>query len=152
MRMLVVAAAAALVAGCGGSGRLSKAQYEQRIQADGKAAQQAVTKAAGSLGSPGSLAAQISTARQAVKKAADDLDAAKPPKDAEADTHTIVVGLRTIETELGRLEGPAKKHDFAALQAGASALQGAPEIKAAQRAANDLKRKGYKIGVLGQAG
>src|SRR5438128_272993 len=45
---------AALVAGCGGSSRLSKAQYEQKIQADGKSVQKAV---AGISGNPSSLKA-----------------------------------------------------------------------------------------------
>jgi hypothetical protein len=153
--MLVVAAAgAALVAGCGGGGggRLSKAQYEQRIQADGRDAQAAVVKAQGSINTPGSLATQLAAARNAVKHAADDLDSIKPPKDAEADNQTIVVGLRTIQTELEKLRTAANKHDIAALQSAAAALQGSPEIRAAQQAANDLKKKGYKIGVIGQAG
>jgi hypothetical protein len=111
-----------------------------------------VTKAAGSISSPATIATQIAAAEQAVKKAADDLEAAKPPKDAEADNHTIVVGLRTLQTQLGKLQAAAKKHDIAALQAAAAALQAAPEIKAAQRAATDLKKKGYKIGVIGSTG
>ena len=152
-RILAVAAAAALVAGCGGgSDRLSKAEYEQVIQTDGRDARQAVTRASGSITSPATLPTQIAAAENAVKKAADDLDAAKPPKDAEADNHTIVVGLRTLQTELGKLRAAAKKHDIAALQAAAAALQASPEIKAAQRAAEDLKKKGYTVGALGQSG
>jgi hypothetical protein len=151
--LVAVAASVALLAGCGGGGgRLSKAQYEQRIQADGRDAQAAVVRAQGSINAPGSLATQLAAARNAVKHAADDLDSIKPPKDAEADNHTIVVGLRTIQTELEKLRAAANKHDVAALQSAASALQGSPEIRAAQQAANDLKKKGYKIGVIGQAG
>ena len=148
--LLAAVAAALLVAGCGGSGRLSKTEYEQRIQTDGRDAQKAVTKAAASVTDPASLAREIAVAQQAVKKAADDLDDAKPPKEAEADNDAIVTGLRTLEAELGKLQTAAKKRDIPALQAAASALQNAPEIKAAQRAADDLKKKGYRVGVIGQ--
>jgi hypothetical protein len=149
MPFLAAAAAVALVAGCGGSSRLSKADYEQKIQADGKAVQKVVSKINGSA-SLGSLATQIGAAEQAVKAAADDLDTIKPPQDAEADNKTIVLALRTIDTQLVRLQAAAKKGDIAAAQAAGAAIQNAPEIKAAQRAAKDLKQKGYKIGALGQ--
>ena len=150
MRLLAAAAAVALVAGCGGgSSRMSKADYEQKIQADGKAVQKAVSKINGSA-SLGSLATQIGSAEQAVKAAADDLDSIKPPQDAEADNKTIVLALRTIDTQLVRLHAAAKRSDIAGAQAAGAAIQNAPEVKAAQRAAKDLKQKGYKIGVLGQ--
>lgn len=151
MPFLAAAAAVSLLAGCGGGGggRLSKTEYEQKVQADGRAVQRVVARI-GSFSSLSSLAKQVAAAEQAVKAAADDLDQIKPPKDAEADNHTIVVALRTIDTQLVRLEAAAKKGDAAGAQAAGAAIQSAPEIKAAQRAAKDLKQKGYKIGVLGQ--
>ncbi len=150
--ILAVAAVAALGAGCGGSGRLSKADYEQKVQADGKAVQKAFAKVsvAGSANSLSALAKQIPPAEQVLKTVADDLDKAKPPKDAEADNDTVVKALRTIDAQLVRMEAAAKKGDIVALQAAGAAIQNSPEIKAAARAAKDLKKKGYKIGVLGQ--
>jgi uncharacterized lipoprotein len=150
--ILAAAAGAALLAGCGGSSRLSKTQYEQHIQRDGRDAQAAVVRAQGSITSPADLPKELAVATNAVKAAADDLDSIKPPKDADADNHTIVVGLRTIQAELEKLRVAANKHDISALRSAAAALQGSPEIRAAQQAANDLKKKGYKIGVIGEAG
>jgi hypothetical protein len=149
--MLALAAGAALLAGCGGgSSRLSKADYEQKVQADGKSVQKAFSKVSISGFGVSGLAKQIPAARRALETAIDDLDKAKPPKDAEADNHTIVVALRTIDAQLVKLEAAAKKGDIAGLQSAGAAIQSSPEVKAAQRAAKDLKRKGYEIGVLGQ--
>ena len=148
-----VASGVALVAGCGGGGggRLSKAQYEQKVQADGKSVQKAFAKInVDSASALAGLTKQIPAAKRALEAAIADLDKAKPPKDAEADNHTIVVALRTIDAQLTKLQAAAKKGDIAGLQSAGAAIQRSPEIKAAQRAAKDLKRKGYRIGVLGQ--
>lgn len=147
--LVAVVVLASLAAGCGGSSRLSKTQYEQRIQKDGKAVQQAVASISGNPGTLKQLALQVAAAEKAAKKAADDLDGAKPPSEVEADNTKIVAALRAIDTQLLKLEQAAKDGDSAAAQAAASAIQNAPEIKAAQTAATDMRKKGYDIGVIG---
>jgi chromosome segregation ATPase len=149
-KLTLLLLAVALVAGCGGSSRLSKAQFEQRIKADGRAVEQAVAKVDATPTSMQVLAKQVAAAEQAVKAAADDLAAAKPPADAEGSTKTIVRALRTIDAQLQKLEQAAKKSDIIAAQAAAAAIQGSPEVKAAQTAAADLKKKGYDIGAIGR--
>jgi hypothetical protein len=142
MQLALLLGAVALVAGCGGgSNRMSKAEFEQHIQKDGSAIQKAI-KGLSSSSSLDDLATNIPPAEKAVKAAADDLDAANPPADAEDATNTIVKALRSIDTKLKQLQAAAKKGDVVAVQS-------APEIAAAQQAANELKKKGYKIGVLG---
>ena len=148
----VLAAGALLVAGCGGGGgggALSKSQYEQRIQADGQAVQTAVKKVSAATTSLDVLAKQVDSAEAAVKKAADDLDSLTPPKDAAADNTQIVAGLRAIGKGLDALKKAAKKGSMTDVQAAALSLSDSPEIRAAQRAATDLKKKGYSIGVIG---
>lgn len=146
---MLLAVVVALVAGCGGSGRLSKAQYEQRVQTDGKAVSAAVAKISGNPSSLAELAKEVDAAEAAVTKAADDLDKLKPPADAAADNDTIVVALRAIATQLEKLKKAAATGDPSAAQQAAAAIQNAPEIKDAQKATADLKKKGYKIGVIG---
>jgi hypothetical protein len=141
---------AALLAGCGGgSARLSKAQYEARAKADGTIVQNAVVKITGNPTSLKELATQVDAAHKAVTKAADDLAAAKPPANAEADNAKIVAALRAIAVQLGKLEAAAKAGDTAAALAAGRAVQNAPEVKQAEAAAKDLKAKGYDIGVIG---
>ena len=150
-RILPALAVVALVlAGCGGgSSTLSKSQYEKRIQADGQAVQTAVTAVSAATASLTELSKQVDAAEAAVTKAADDLDSLKPPKDAAADNKTIVAGLRAISKGLDALKKAAKKGSMSDVQAAALSLSDAPEIRAAQRAATDLKKKGYSIGVIG---
>jgi len=148
--IVAVVVLVALAAGCGGgSGRLSKAQYEQKIQADGKAVQEAAGAITSSGASLSGLAVKVAAAEKAAKAAADDLGSVKPPADAADDNAKIVTALRTIEVQLQKLAQAAKAGNTSAVQQAGLALQSSPEIKAAEAAAKDLKAKGYKIGVLG---
>jgi hypothetical protein len=149
-KLAFLLAALALVAGCGGgSSRLTKAEFEQHIQKDGKALQKVIAKL-GAAKSLTELATQVGAAEQAVKAAADDLESVKPPADAESPTATIVKALRSIDAQLKLLEQAAKDNDLLAVQKTAQAIQSSPDIAAAQTAANELKKNGYKIGVIGQ--
>jgi predicted component of type VI protein secretion system len=150
-QLALLALVAALVAGCGGSSRLSKAQYEQRLRTDGKAVQATIT-ALTSSASSGSLATvvrRVDAASAAVKSAADDLHSIKPPADAAADNAAIVTALQTIESGLVRLKKAASKGDFVEAQKVATAIESSPQLKAAQKATDDLKAKGYKVGIIG---
>lgn len=147
-RILPLALAAALLAGCGGSGRLSKSAYEQKLQSDGSAIQRSVGALAGNPGSLAQLTREIDRAQASLRRAADDLAQAKAPADAENDNTTLVAALRTIATRLEHVKRAAATNPNVAQQA-ATALQRSPQIKAAERAIADLKRKGYRVGVLG---
>jgi hypothetical protein len=144
-RLALLAVAGVLLAGCGGSGRLSKSAYEQRIQADGNTVQKSVTALTKT--APTSLtqfAQRVDAAEAAVKKAADDLASLKPPSDAVADTAAIVTALRSIQSALERV-----KANPTGAEAIVTKLEKSPELKAAERATADLKQKGYKVGVIG---
>lgn len=149
--VLALVGAAALIAGCGGGGggsTLSKAQYEQQVQASGKALEKALS-AMGSTASMESLGTGIASARDGLKKAAADLESLKPPKEAEAANKAFVAALRAVEAELGTMQEALKKKDMAALATAAQKLSTSKEIAAAQKAAAELKKKGYELGALG---
>ena len=145
----VAAVLAVLAAGCGGSSHMSKADYEAKIQADGKVVQEAIAKISASFSSIKSVAKEVAAAEAAAKKAADDLDAANPPEDIAADNDKLVIALRTIDAQLKKLAQAAKAGDQVAAQQAVSAIQSSPEIKAGQAAVKDMQKKGYKVGVLG---
>jgi hypothetical protein len=149
-RLTVLFLAGLLLAACGGSGRLSKSAYEQKLQTDGTAVQKSVTALTGTTPKTlAELATRVDTAEAAVKKAADDLGSTKPPSDAEADNAKIVTALRTIQAGLERLKKAATTGDPAAAQKVAGEIESSPQLKAAEQATADLKAKGYKVGVLG---
>lgn len=144
-RLALLAVAGLLLAGCGGSGRLSKSAYQQHLQTDGKTVQASIT--ALTKVSPTSLAqfaTRVDAAEVAVKKAADDLGSLKPPSDAAADNAAIVTAFRAIQTALERV-----KANPTAAAAIVSTLQASPELKAAEKATTDLTSKGYNVGVIG---
>src|SRR5689334_11498322 len=149
-RLAPIALAAVLLAACGGSSRLSKSDYEKHLQSDGNAVASTirVLTGAASGGSLAGIVTKIDAASAAVKKAADDLDSVKPPSDAEADNTAIVTGLRTIESGLEKLKKALTTNPLEAAKIGRS-LQQDHAVKAAEKAAADLKKKGYKVGVLG---
>ena len=93
---------------------MSKADYEAKIQADGKVVQDAVTKISSSLSSMTQLAKQVSAAEVAAKKAADDLDALNPPSEVAADNDKLVLALRAIDAQLKKLARAAKESDVLA--------------------------------------
>jgi hypothetical protein len=144
-RLALLAFAGAILAGCGGSSGLSKSAYEQKLQADGKAVQQAITALTKT---PTSSIAQFTTkidaAEVALKKAADELESIKAPSDAAADNAAIVSGLRAIQTGLEKV----KAHPTEASRI-VGQIESSPQLKAAAKATADLKQKGYKVGVIG---
>jgi len=150
--VVLVVVTAALAAGCGGSSspRLTKAQYEAKIQADGKAVQDAVNKISSGFSAIKSIAKEVAIAEVEAKKAADDLGAANPPKEVAADNDKLVIAMRTIDVQLVKLAKAAKAGDAVAAQQAVNGLQLSPEIKAGQVAIDDMKTKGYKVGVLGK--
>lgn len=147
--IVLAATFAVLAAGCGGSSHISKADYEAKIQADGLAVQNAVAKISASFSSIKSVAKEVAAAEVAAKKAADDLDAINPPADIAAENDTLVRALRAIDAELTKLAKAAKAGDQVAAVQAANAIQNSPQIKAGQAAVKEMKKKGYKVGVLG---
>lgn len=124
---------------------MSKSAYEQRVQADGKSVESSVTALTKT--PPSSLAdfaKRIDTAEAVVKKAADDLDSLKPPKEAEADNTAIVAALRRIQSGLEQV-----KSNPTAAASIVGQIEKSPQLKAAEKATADLKKKGYKVGVIG---
>jgi hypothetical protein len=144
-RLALLALAGVVLAACGGSGRMSKSAYEQKLQAEGKSVQSSVTALTKS--TPASLAdfaKKVDAAETVVKKAADDLDSLKPPSDAVADNDALVAAFRRIQKGLEQVKASPIDAQKIVTQ-----IETSPEIKAAERATADLKKKGYEVGVIG---
>jgi len=148
---LAVAAVAGLAAGCGGGGsaRLTKAQYEQRVQTDGKALTQVTSAISSGVTSPASLKTALANAQKAIGKAADDLGSLAPPVEAEAANAAFVKALRAIDSQLGQIGDALAKGDMTAVLADVEKLGSSREVAAAKAAAKQLKALGYKLGALG---
>jgi hypothetical protein len=137
-----------LLAGCGGGGgggRLSKAEYQQKMQAEAQRLTNALQGA--NLATATSLkdfAAKIGSVKADIQKAADNVDALNPPKDADADTQRIADTLHRFAAIVGQIEDAAGKENLASVRRLVAQLQN--EGRAAQPAVQDLKQKGYDVG------
>jgi hypothetical protein len=150
VRPVVVLATALAVAGCGGGGsRLSKADYETHLKRDATLAAKALTGASTANGS-GTMtyARRIALAQHDMQTAADDLDGLTPPADAVEDTGRLVVGLRFLTRQLGKLHHAAATNDAAEAANVSAAVGSSRELRAVDRAVADLKRKGYDVGAF----
>jgi hypothetical protein len=145
---LGAAVAVAAAAGCGGGGdsRLTKSQYEQKMQAEATSLQASVRNLGFVEGSLSTLAAKVDKIQKAFSKAANDIDALVPPKDAEADTQRIADTLKRLPVSSANIRSAAAQKDTQRVQQLFAQIQTAGQ--AAAQASTDLKRKGYDIGAF----
>jgi predicted nucleic acid-binding Zn-ribbon protein len=148
--VLLIAVVSAFAAGCGGDGgRLSKAEYEQELQAIGTELRTA-SAALGDLGQTtdlDKLADQVAVFRDRLDDAANKLDDLNPPEEVEEETQTIADALHAFADTFGEMEDAARDGDLAALQSAQAEI--AQESAEAERAAASLQQKGYDIGDIG---
>jgi hypothetical protein len=155
-RAAAIGAAVLLAAatGCGGGGgsgsdRLSKSEYEQKLKAEGSRLKAAFT-ASNIEQSSGiqDLTAKVEELKQELNKAANDLEALSPPSDAAADNTKLAEALHTAADKFDELKQAAKYKNQQKLQQLTTEV--ATVLQQGQAASDDLKKKGYDIGVLGQ--
>lgn len=135
------------VASCprGEATRLSKPEYERRVQtlyAGIQASFQATRDASGT-----ALAEAIDRAQQALRGAADELEAARPPADVEAENHALAEGMREYARDLDPARRAAAAGDDETMARFADAST-SPGVRAMAEAAEEMKRKGYELGPI----
>jgi hypothetical protein len=152
-KLCALAFAAVVLAGCGGgggssSGPLSKSEYEHKMQAEPDQLAKALqTTNITSAKNVREFADRLGSVKGDIAKAADDVDALKPPADAAADTQTIADVLHRFAAAIEAIQAAAAKNDDAGFQRAVQQLNS--ELRAAQPAVRDLKSKGYDVGQFG---
>jgi cytochrome c556 len=148
-RTLGAAAAAITLAlgGCGGGGRLSKAEYEQKLQQAGKELSVSLRQLSGSTSKP-QFEDGVKEVEKALNDAADDLDGITPPEDVEAANRHLVEGFRRLSDEFDEVKAAADQGPDAARQKGRELTTGAASREADQ-AIKEIQRRGYDVGQLG---
>jgi hypothetical protein len=152
--MLVAVAIAIAAAGCGGGGgdgggdRLSKSEFESKMSSIGADLQQASSGIdLSNTKDLDKVADAVAAFKKKLESAADQVDDLNPPADADEETGKIADALHAFADEFGKMEKAARKGDLGDLQKAQQAV--ITEGAAAQKAAQDLKNKGYNIGELG---
>jgi hypothetical protein len=147
--VLLVAVVAATAAGCGGDGgRLSKAEYEQKMKEIGTELRNASSGLDFSQTSDlEKLADTIATFRERLEDAANEVDDLNPPEDAETETQQIGDALHAFTDAFDKMEQAARDGKLQELQAAQQEI--AAKGAEAERATQSLEDKGYDIGDLG---
>ena len=147
----IAAALVVVLAGCGGGGRLSKSDYEQKLQAEGRTLKSAFQGIdVSNTGNLRDIGAKIGQLQAQLESAAREIDDLKPPKDAEVDNAKIAKALHKFADEFGKMKKAAQSGDPTQMQQIEREITNAPEVKEAVAATRDLQKKGYKVGSLGQ--
>ncbi len=153
MRVLVVVTSAGLLAGaCGGKSRLTKAQYEQKVNQIGRQLSTTLdtTFSAPKLQNAGSLkeAADVLKAGQRrLQEAADRLDRLNPPEQIETIHDQLVKGFRDFATAFGHFAQATEEGDLPAVQRFNQQVseQTLPAMIEIQKAIDQLKAKGFDV-------
>jgi hypothetical protein len=145
----IVLAAVAVVAGCGGgSGTLSKAEYQKKMKAEGAKLDQAVKGLDFARQSDLSvLGTKLDMLQKRFDDVASDIEGLKPPKNVVEDNRKIADALHKFAAGFRRIRDAARAKDRARITTLLGGLQGA-NVEGAS-ASNDLKAKGYDVGTFG---
>lgn len=152
-RAFVVAAVVALLASsCGGGSRLTKAEYERKVNQIGQQLTDTLEKTFSSpqFQSPSSLKEAADVLRQGqedMEAAADRLDEVNPPEEIQSIHDQFVKGIRDFARDFGRFAEATEKGDLAALQRFSQQIsdESLPSMVTVNRATEALKAKGYDI-------
>ena len=125
--------------------RLSKPEYEQRVKTLYGEIQESFQATRGVTGA--ALAETIDRAQQALRHAADELEAIRPPADIEAENRELAEGMREYARALDPARQAAAEGDSETMARFADASN-SPGVRAIAEAAEEMKKKGYDLGPI----
>jgi hypothetical protein len=135
----------ALLAGCGGTARLSKTQYEQKVRSVYEDVRRAFRETkVGEARLPG----RIEAAQQALRRAAGALDDTKPPEKVVEANHELAEAMRGYAEELDKLRRAAEAHDARAVAKFNARLPQDEAVERIAEAAEEIRQKGYDLGPI----
>jgi ClpP class serine protease len=137
------------LAACGSEDRLSKSEYEQKLHSEYSDVQQAFQATAASFGQAG-LADRIGDAQDQLRDTAESLEHVEPPKEIEEENEEIAEGLREYADDLDELRNAAERNDLETIAAFTDRITDNEAIHQIAEAAEEMKRKGYDVGAIGE--
>ena len=138
-------AALALLAGCGGTARLTKTQYEQKVRLVYEDVRQAFRE---TNVSAARLPGRVEAAQQALRHAARELDETKPPEKVVEANHELAEAMRGYAEELDKLRQAAEAHDAKAVGEFNARLPQDEAVERIAEAAEEIRQKGYDLGPI----
>ena len=138
-----------LLAGCGGGGQVSKAEYEQKLQKGGRELTAALAQLSRS-NSKAEFVNGVDGVERALNDVADDLDGITPPEDVQGANDRLVDGFRKLAHDFEQVKAAADRGPDAARQKGREVTTGAAS-READLAIKEIQRRGYDVGELGRS-
>jgi hypothetical protein len=152
VRALLLSLAAvgvSLMGACtGDQGRLSKAEYEEKVRAVYAEVQEAFQRT--NVASLDERADRVEDAQAELREAASALESREPPEDAEAANLQIAQGMRAYADDLELLREAAERGDEGAVEAFNARIGQNRSVKLIAEAAESLKFKGYDLGQIAE--
>ena len=149
---LLLGAAVLGASGCGGDEgpRLTKAQYEPKLRAEGTALNRAFRNANRAATKPGSDAKAIGQLAEQMEASADNLGDLNPPAEVEAPHDTLVDALHKQADALEDIREATEEGDPAEIREANERFGRLADLQRARQAIRQLRGSGYDVGPLGQ--
>jgi TolA-binding protein len=148
-RLLLVPLLGVLSLAACGEDRLSKSEYEQKLQSEYAEVQQAFQATAASFGQT-DLVDTIGDAQEQLRDTAKSLEHIEPPKEVEEENEEIVEGLREYADDLDDLREAVDRNDLKTITAFTDRIADNEAIHQIAEAAEEMKHKGYDVGAIGE--
>ena len=148
--LVALAALTALsVAACdgGSNARLSKSEYEEKVQSVYAEVQEAFAQTNVPVTE---LAGRVEAAQDELREAAGELEEVTPPEEAEAANAQIAEGLRLYADELERLRNAAERGDQRTIDDFNARVAERESLRQIMEAAESMKFKGYDLGPIAE--
>jgi hypothetical protein len=146
--LALVALGALLVSGCGNEKRLTKTQYEQKVQSIYDGVRSAFQGTGTNVPSLDALAERVRVAQRELRGAAEELSNLEPPKEVEEPNHDVAEGLETYAADLDRLRDAALAGDAKRVAQFEQRIPENESVMKIEEAAEEMKAKGYNLGAL----
>jgi methyl-accepting chemotaxis protein len=139
-----------VLAACSGeqNDRLTKRQYEQKVQSVYGHVQASFRELGRNAGSLQDLAASVKSVQSALRDAADELEAIEPPETVEEENEELVEGMRGYADDLDRLREAAADENAPGVQTFNAAIAENDSIERMAEAAEEMMHHGYDLGPL----
>jgi len=140
---LLLVLLAAACGGGGGGGRLSKSDYEQRVDAAGERLSAVFGLVDRNTANLHQLATKVDRARRTLDDVTRDLAALKPPEEAEAPHQRLVGALRELSGDLRGLTAAARSGNAKRTELARRELSG--PARAILQAIQELQQAGFDV-------
>jgi uncharacterized protein YicC (UPF0701 family) len=128
--------------------RLTKTAYEQTVRSEYASVQAAFESTRDTSGA--TLAARMRVAQEALRSAADGIEAKEPPKQVEEETEELVEGLRDYAEQLDPVIEAAAQGRQSVIERFNEELAHNEAVEQMAEAAEEMKFKGYDLGAIAE--